>query len=162
MNPQDKTISLVPMTRDMYHTFFREYQNARELYPDPQDYVEFVYDPQWVDAYVQRQIDRKRISLAILYGDEIIGEVKLYDIVDGVCATLGIALKNTQWTDRGFGTVAEGLAVNYVFHELGIPTLYADTVLTNTRSQHVLEKVGFQFLYADERKKYYGITKISY
>ena len=54
---------------------------------------------------------------------------------------------------------AEQLAIKYVFYELDIPVLYADTVLTNTRSQHVLEKVGFQFIDEDEKRKHYRIMR---
>ncbi|MGN0298543.1 MAG: GNAT family N-acetyltransferase, partial [Lachnospiraceae bacterium] len=77
----------------------------------------------------------------------------------GKCATLGIAMKNTLYKDRGFGTKAELLATDYVFNKLDIPVLYADAVLTNTRSQHVLEKVGFQLIRQDETYKYYRIDR---
>ena len=87
--------------------------------------------------------DLKRIPLAIMRGDEIVGEVLIKDIEPRDRATLGIVLKNARYKDQGIGTQAERLAVRYVFRELDIPTLYADTIRTNTRSQHVLEKVGF-------------------
>ena len=68
-------------------------------------------------------------------------------------------MKNRNYKDKGFGTRAEQLAVEYVFYQLNIPVLNADCILTNTRSQHVLEKVGFQFIYADEQRKHYQITR---
>ena len=34
-----------------------------------------------------------------------------------------------------------------------------DALVTNTRSQHVLEKVGFQFMHADDKKRYYRIMR---
>lgn len=101
----------------------------------------------------------ERLPFAIMYGDEIVGELKIYDIVNGKSATLGITMKNKKYKDRGFGTQAEQLAVRYVFYKLGIPTLYADSVLTNTRSQHVLEKVGFRLFSEDEKRKHYRIIK---
>jgi len=155
----DKTISLKPMTAEMYHAFFKEYQNDPDLYLNPQDFSEYRYEANKVDAYIQKQIDLKRQPFAILYGDEIIGELKLYNIKANVCATLGITMKQRQFKDRGFGTKAEMLAIKYVFEELDIPVLYADSILTNTRSQHVLEKVGFQFIREDEQRKYYQITR---
>ena len=68
-------------------------------------------------------------------------------------------MKNAKYKDRGFGTKAERLAINYVFYELEIPVLYADSVLTNARSQHVLEKVGFQLVGQDEERKHYKIER---
>lgn len=68
-------------------------------------------------------------------------------------------MKSSQYKDRGFGTQAERLAIDDTFHKLDIPVLYAAAVLTNTRSQHVLEKVGFQLVSQDARRKYYRISR---
>ena len=66
---------------------------------------------------------------------------------------------NSKYKDRGFGTKAEQLAINYVFNELDIPVLYADSILSNTRSQHVLEKVGFRFIKEEGEFRYYCIER---
>ena len=150
---------LQPMTPPMYHAFFKEYENDPDLYLDKAEFVPYVYDETKVDAYIRRQIDLKRLPFAILLGGEMVGELKLYNIVEGESAWLGITMKNSRYKDRGFGTQAERLAIQYVFNELDIPVLYADSVLTNTRSQHVLEKVGFQLFYADEQRKHYQIRR---
>ena len=152
-------ISLKPMTPEMYHAFFQEYENDMDLYIDKNDFTEYVYNREKVDAYIQKQISLKRLPFAIMCGEEMVGELKLYDIVSGKSATLGITMKSKKYKDKGYGTQAERLAIDFVFNELDIPVLYADSILTNTRSQHVLEKVGFQFLYADEQRKHYRITK---
>lgn len=152
-------ILLKPMTPEMYHEFFREYQNDMDLYLDKNEFFEYVYDKSKVDAYIQRQIDLKRLPFAIMLENDIVGELKIYDIEACESATLGITMKNKNYKDRGFGTRAEQLAIEYVFYELDIPMLYADSVLTNTRSQHVLEKVGFRFIYEDEQRKHYKITR---
>lgn len=152
-------VTLKPMTAEMYHEFFKEYENDRDLYLDENDYFDYIYEEAKVDAYIQRQIDLNRQPFAIMYGDEMVGELKIYNIEAEKSATLGITMKNCKYKDRGFGTRAEQLAIEYVFHQLDIPVLYADSVLTNTRSQHVLEKVGFQFVYADEERKHYQISR---
>ena len=152
-------IKLKPMTPEMYHIFFLEYENDMDLYLDKNLFQEYVYEKSKVNAYINRQIDLNRQTFAIMYGDEMVGELKIYDIIAGKSAVLGITMKNRNYKDKGFGTCAERIAVDYVFHQLDIPVLYADCILTNTRSQHVLEKIGFQFLYADEQKKYYQITR---
>ena len=155
----DGEVYLRPMTEAMYHAFFREYENDRDLYLDPREFTAYVYDESVVNAYIQRQIQRKRLPFAIMHGEEMVGELKLYDIVPGESAWLGITMKNARYKDRGFGTRAERLAVEYVFHGLDIPVLYADSVLTNTRSQHVLEKVGFRLTHTDGQRKHYRIDR---
>lgn len=155
----NQTVTLKPMTPEMYHAFFREYHNDPDLYLNPEDFFEYRYDKETVDAYIQKQTDLGRLPFAILLGGEIIGELKLYNIEKHKSAALGITMKQKCYKDRGFGTQAELLAIDYAFHVLDIPVLYADSVLTNTRSQHVLEKVGFQLISQDESRKHYRITR---
>ena len=152
-------VRLVPMTAQMYHDYFREYQNDPDLYLDPKTYVAYTYDARWVERYIQRQIDLGRKAFAIVHGDEMVGELIIKNIEPGKCATLGLTMKNTRYKDRGFGTQAERLAVEYVFRELDIPALYADALVTNTRSQHVLEKVGFRLIREEGNFKYYCIGR---
>lgn len=130
-----------------------------DLYIDKDAYVAYSYDEEKVNQYIKRQIDLKRKSFAIMCGNEMAGEVVIKNIEEHKCATMGIAMRNVKYKDKGYGTKAELLAIDYVFHELDIPTLYADSILSNTRSQHVLEKVRFQLIGEDERFKYYRIDR---
>ena len=153
------TVTLQPMTAEMYHRYFKEYENDPDLYLDRSKCVPYVYSAETVDRYIQRQIDKGRICLAVMLDREIIGEIVLKNIEPKVCATIGMAMKNDAYKNRGYGTQAQKLAVRYVFETLDIPTLYADALVTNTRSQHVMEKVGFAFTHADETFRYYRIDK---
>ena len=152
-------VRLAPMTRAMFEAYCKEYENDPDLYLDPAKYVPFQYSEAWINRYLRRIADLGRVQLAILYGDEIVGEIVLKNIEPKTCATMGLTLKNAAWKDRGIGTRAERLAVDYVFHELEVPVLYADSIQTNTRSQHVLEKVGFTFVREDSDFKYYEIRR---
>ena len=152
-------VYLLPMTAEMYHEYFKEYQNDLDLYIDKSTYIPYTYEEEKVNRYIQRQIDLKRKVLAIMLGDEIVGEIVIKNIAEKQCATMGLAMKSTKYKDRGFGTRAEHLAIQYVFNELDIPVLYADSILSNTRSQHVLEKVGFKFIKEEGDFRYYRIDR---
>ena len=156
---QPSKIEVIPMTAEMYRCYFKEYENDRDLFLPGQTVFSYTYSEEKVDQYVQRQKDLKRIPLAIMCGDEIVGEIIIKNIEPHKCATMGITLKNARYKDRGIGTAAEKLAIRFVFDELDIPTLYADTIQTNTRSQHVLEKLGFVFIREDQDFKYYRIDR---
>ena len=56
-------------------------------------------------------------------------------------------------------TRAEQLAIEYAFEKLGMKAVNADTVIKNIRSQHVLEKVGFQFIKEDGDFRFYRIER---
>ena len=152
-------IRLLPTSDEMYHSYFKEYDNDPDLYLPGQQYVHYEYDEEKVDRYIQRQKDLKRVPLSIMYEDEIVGEIIIKNIQPHFCATMGITLKNEKYKDCGIGSQAEKLVVDYVFNEMDIPTLYADTIKSNSRSQHVLEKVGFTFIREDENFRYYRIDR---
>jgi RimJ/RimL family protein N-acetyltransferase len=119
----------------------------------------YEYSEEMVKRYIQIQREWKRVTLAILCKDEIVGEIILKNIEEHKCATMSITLKNPTFKDRGIGTAAEKLAVDYVFREMNIPTLYADTIQSNTRSQRVLKKIGFILIGEDKDYKYYRIDR---
>ena len=68
---------------------------------------------------------------------------------------MGIHLQNDAVKGKGYGTQAERLILRYAFEELGMVAVNAKAVLMNTRSQHVLEKVGFCYTHEDDTFKYY-------
>ena len=149
-------VYLLPMTREMCHAFYRGFQND----PAIGHYYEYVYTPEIADAYFERNNTSDCRLFAIMAGDEIVGECKLkrIDFQKRECS-MGIHLRDDSVKGKGYGTQAEQLAVRYAFDELGMKAVNADTALRNTRSQHVLEKVGFRYLYEDETFRYYRFEK---
>ncbi len=154
-------VRLEPMTDGMYRTYFREYENDPDLCLPGQAWVGYAYDEEKVERYIRRQRDLKRVTLAILCGEEIVGEIVIKNIEPRSSATMGIALKNAGYKDRGIGTEAERLVIRYVFDILDVPVLYADAIRTNLRSRHVLEKVGFVPIREEGDFVYYRIERNS-
>ena len=72
---------------------------------------------------------------------------------------MGISLQHDGYKNKGYGTKAESLALNYAFAELGMETVFADALINNRRSQHVLEKVGFMKTHQDDSFQYYRCDK---
>ncbi len=68
-------------------------------------------------------------------------------------------MQNDYAKGKGYGTKAEQIAIKYAFDELGMNVVNADTVEKNIRSQHVIEKVGFNFIKEDDCFKYYRIQR---
>ncbi len=149
-------IILAPMTDELHHQFYRDYENDPDLYMDESKCTHFVYTPQWVEAYIVRQKEKGRLVFAVLEDGCPVGEVVLKNIdYDKRECTMGIVLQNDRVKNRGVGTAAEGLMVDYTTSQLSMETVYADSILKNKRSQHVLEKVGFVRTGADDTFVYY-------
>lgn len=149
-------IRLCKMTKPLARAYFREFRNDPDLFMDMGRFSEYEYDPKKVDAYVERYRRLGRIHLAILLDQEPIGELILKNVDrENRCCTLGICMKNDTVKNRGYGTRAEILALEYAFTQLGMETVYADAIHKNTRSQHVLQKAGFNETHRDEAFVYY-------
>ena len=149
-------ISLCPMTRELCRAFFQGYENDPALFVDPGQCTPYEYSEEKADRYFDKQQRPDRLNLAVMRRGEPIGEVKLKAIhrEKGECE-MGICMKNDAVKGRGYGRRAEELAVSYALHVLGLAAVNADTLATNLRSQHVLEKIGFRFLRAEGDFKYY-------
>ena len=152
-------VTLWPMTREMCHAFYKGFQND----PAIGHYYEYVYTPEIADRYFDTNSAADRKLFAIMVNGQIIGECKLKNIDwDKRECSMGIHLRDDSVKGKGYGTQAERLILSYAFEELGMAAVNADAALKNTRSQHVLEKVGFQYVRQDETFKYYRCERVDW
>lgn len=153
-------LSLLPMTREMCHVFYQKFENDPAVFAPGEPFAEFVYDPVWTEAYWQAQNVPDRRVFVIMLNGRMIGEVKLkYIDFDKRECSMGIHLLNDGVKGKGYGTQAEKLILAYAFDQLSMRAVNADALLGNTRSQHVLEKVGFRYVRQDEKFRYYRCEK---
>jgi len=153
---QGKMIALAPCTNVSWHAFYRDYE------PDPMmDTTPYAYDaPRCEKAFHIRMEDLTRAYFSILCEGRVIGEIYLKRMdKERKTAEFGIALINDSVKGKGYGTEAINLLTEYAFNMLGLETVNADTVLRNTRSQHVLEKVGFVYTHENADFRYYKIAR---
>ena len=156
-------ITLKIMTRELCHEFYKGYKNDPALYMDMSVYSDYIYNINKVDEYYEGQQVVTRIVFTVLLDNKPIGEIKLkYIDYDKKECTLGIVLQNDKVKGKGYGSYAERLAIQYAFDKLGMKVVLADAVLKNERSQHVLEKVGFQYICKDDTFIYYKLEESSY
>lgn len=156
----DEKIMLVPRTRELFHEFYRNFVQDEALFADMSLYKPYTYDAQWVDARFDRHAaDENRVCLCVMLKGKVIGDVVLHGIdTDAHTCELGICMLNDEYKNRGYGTEAEKLAVRYALEELGMNTVTAKAIHKNTRSQHVLEKIGFNYTHEDALHRYYKIN----
>ena len=156
-------ICLKTMTKELARQYFRQFELDPALFADPAQYAPYVYSQDKADAVVERYRKLGRVYFAVMLGDEPIGEVVLKNIDRGERhCTLGISMRSDAYKNQGYGTRAEQLALQYAFDELGMTTVFADSLIGNTRSRRVLEKVGFREISRDEAFAYYRCDKSSW
>ena len=148
------------MTRALVHCYYRHFTNDPDIFLDSQPFVPYQYSVEHCDAYWEKQRSRNRVHLAVMLEDRPIGEILLKHIdKENRTCTLSIHLQNDAVKNKGYGTSAEKLALEYSVKVLGMKTVLADALIKNKRSQHVLEKVGFHFVRKDEMFCYYQYQK---
>ena len=150
-----QNIILVPMTRELCHQFYRDFQND----PAIGHYYEYIYSVKTADSYFDRNTIPGRMLFAIVLDNQVIGECKLKDIdFQKLECSMGIHLQNDSVKGKGYGTQAERLILRYAFEKLGLVAVNAEAATGNFRSQHVLEKVGFRYTSEDDVFRYYRCT----
>ena len=157
-------IRLEPMTRERFHELFNGFQYDPCTFADMELYERCrlaPYSEERTDARFDSRVSRPdTMTFAIMLGSTVIGEVVLkhIDREAGQCE-LGIHLKDDSVKGLGFGTEAERLAIGYAFEELGLNKVLADCLLKNTRSAHVIEKLGFRKTGEENGFAYYELKR---
>lgn len=151
------SLLLKPFTYEKCHAFYRNYQ------PDPQMWGEmiFTYQQEQIDQYYRQMVlNPTRRFFAICLDETVIGEIQLKKIsFEKGEATLSIHLQKDEYKNKGYGTWAEKMIIEYAFNHLGLHTVYADAVKQNTRSRRALKKAGFVYIREDEDFIYFEIKK---
>ncbi len=157
-------VELMPMTRERMHEMYRAFSFDPDTFLDMslyEQYKNYVYDPQKVDAlFDRRQKEPGSIAFAVMLRGAVIGEVGLRHIdKEKKECELSIHLQNDSIKNRGYGTQAEQLAVDYAFDRLGMERILADAVAKNIRSRHVLEKLGFEYMGEENGFRQYRLER---
>ena len=155
-----KEISLRVMTRELCHELFKGWENDPDIYMDMDRFTPYQYNKNAADRYFAAKQSPSRVLLAIMKDNTPVGEIQLKQIDrERKECTLSIHMQNDAVKGRGYGTRAERLAVQYAFDVMGMTAVNADTISKNKRSQHVLEKVGFQYVEEKNGFRYYRFER---
>ena len=144
------------MTRELCHQFLREHESDPSVYEDESQFQPYVYSEEAADSFYERKQVPGRLELVAVMDGRTIGHVQLKNIDEGKReCEFGFHMQNDSVKGMGYGTQIARLALEYAFEYLDVDTVYAYTILRNTRSQHVLEKVGFRFVDEKDGFKHY-------
>lgn len=155
-----KDIYLCIMTKELCHELYKGWENDPAICMDMDLFAPYQYNEKAVNKYFDSKQDSSHILFAVMKDDKPIGEIQLKQIdYERKECTLSIHMQNDSVKGYGYGTRAEQLILRYAFDVLGMNAVNADTVIKNTRSQHVLEKVGFQYIREANGFKYYRYVR---
>ncbi len=81
--------------------------------------------------------------LVIVYKGQLIGEMS-YRLLPSNLASIGIKICDFSQQDKGLGSQALSLLIDYLFTTIKVNKVILDTMVENKRAQHVYEKLGFK------------------
>lgn len=98
----------------------------------------------WLDS-AARSNTEFTFGVRLLDSDDLIGWAQLDGIIwtHGTSA-LGIGVGNRSFWDRGYGTEALALLLDFAFDELNLHRVFLTVFSYNPRAIHLYEKLGFQ------------------
>ena len=158
------SIRIEPMTREQMHEMYRGFTMDPSIFDDMELFEmarSYVYDPAKTDAlYDMRMSEEGSHLFAVLLNGTVIGEVGLrhFNEETGECE-LSVHMQNDSVKGLGYGTQAEKLAIDYAFDVLGAERIFAESLTKNTRSQHILEKLGFKYTGEEDGFRQYWMDK---
>lgn len=139
-------IALQKITLEGMNELDRNFQRDPATFADMRLFSEYRYSPEETQKRFERYGASDRRHFLILLDGRPIGEIGVKHIDwEKREGELSIHLQNDAVKNRGIGTKAERLLLAYAFEELGLHAVTARVIEKNTRSRHVLEKVGFKF-----------------
>ena len=155
-------ITLQIMSREQCHELYKGWENDPAIYMNPSSVGKYQYDAESVARYYNAKQVPSRVLFAIVKDGKVIGELhlKYIDWMKKEC-TLSIHMQSDAVKGKGYGTKAEQLALTYAFTVMGMNAVCADAIIKNTRSQHVLEKVGFKFTKEENGFRYYRCERLT-
>ena len=157
----DSQIYLQPIELNLLNDYYKDFEMDPDIYMDMSLFHEYQYSAEKVEAYYNKLKSQKdRVDFLIMLNEKPIGEISLKHIDNNAKrCEMSIHLQNDKVKNKGYGTQAERLIIEYAFNKLGIKEILANSVLKNTRSQHTLEKVGFKEIGRDGTFIYYKFTR---
>lgn len=107
---------------------------------------------------IQKLQGNKNVRLGIFLNDgTVIGDVALQDIdYQNRSCTIGLGLHKIESRNKGYGTEAVRLMLDYGFNHLGIERISANTLEINSSARKSLEKLGFVLEGRERQAVYFG------
>ena len=114
----------------------------------------------WFDE-IQKLQGNKNVRLGIFINDgTVIGDVALQDIdYQNRSCTIGLGFHRIENRNKGYGTEAARLILEYGFNQMGIERVSANTLEINNSAKKSLEKLGFVLEGRERKAIYFGGKK---
>jgi RimJ/RimL family protein N-acetyltransferase len=101
-------------------------------------------EEKWIEGHAGRKPGEIILGIVLLETGQLIGTMGLHKIsfVNGTAVT-GSIIGEKQYWNKGYGTEAKMLLLDYAFNSLGLRKVCSSFLAFNDRSKHCLENCGY-------------------
>jgi len=138
---------------DMLEYCIRNKEHLRLFEPNrDENYYTLEYQRKNLIEDYKQFLNGKNVSFGIFKNNNLIGKVKISNIVMGVFRSgfIGYSI-DKEYQGKGYMKEAVNIAVNYAFNEIELHRIEASVLVDNIRSQRVLKTCGFKELGINEK-----------
>ena len=124
------------------HAYFKSFAYDPFMFQENENTPTYIYDQADVDQLYSKHLSQGKLHFAIPYDRQIVGDIYLKDIdLAAQTCEMGIHIVNDNYKGKGYGTKAEQVLLHHVFTKLNMKTIYAEALIKNKRSIHVLKRL---------------------
>ncbi|KYH31670.1 putative ribosomal N-acetyltransferase YdaF [Clostridium tepidiprofundi DSM 19306] len=138
---------------DMLEYCIRNKEHLRLFEPNrDESYYTLEYQRKNLIEDYKQFLNGRNVSFGIFKNDNLIGKVKISNIVMGVFRSgfIGYSI-DKEHQGKGYMKEAVNIAINYAFNEMELHRIEASVLVDNIRSQRVLKACGFKELGINEK-----------
>ncbi len=123
----DSQIYLQPIELSLLNEYYKDFEMDPDIYMDMSLFHEYQYSAEKVEAYYNKLKSQKdRVDFLIMLNEKPIGEISLKHIDNSARrCEISVHLQNDRVKNKGYGSQAERLIIEYAFNKIGINFLYA-------------------------------------
>jgi ribosomal-protein-alanine N-acetyltransferase len=124
---------------------WRKDAEMNKLTTSPKRFVSSEVEKRWVEEKIFSQNERY-LAICLLSNDTIIGYMSLIDIdmLNRTAFWSGYRIGDKENREKGYGSQAAMLLLEYAFEELGMNRVYGESLEDNKVSLKICESLGFK------------------
>lgn len=108
----------------------------------PDQPITYEIEHKWLREVLKRP-NEKRFAICVGNRDEYVGNIQLTDIISKKMAQFHIFIGESSYHNKGVGTRATGLLLDYAFYILELEMVYLFVQQDNASAIRLYEKCGF-------------------
>lgn len=149
MQKYEKNLVMEEMTTNYAYSFYKNFKGNHSLFYKKETSKDCAYSIEEFDRYIKSKKVEGYLLKAIIYNEEVIGEIGFKPIKDSQYQ-LDILFKDDNYENKSIGIVAISKAIDLA-REMDISSLIVEILKTDERKNQAFKELGFEYYKEDDK-----------